>query len=412
MLSAEAEIRRRISTRGHISFAEFMDLALYLPGGGYYTSGERIGASGDYYTSVTVHPAFGMLLAIQLFQMWQLMGQPSPFTVVECGSGNGLLCRDITGAAAALPEGFGNNMQYICIDRKVSPGWEKQVSGVNRIASDRLPLRGVHGCVISNELADAMPVHQVVVKDGCLREVYVTLNGETLASETGEPSTPLLAERLSSLGVELEEGQTAEINLRLEPWMADVSRALERGFVLTVDYGRSARDLYSAAERYQGTLTTFRGHTQTDIPFDRIGDQDMSAQVDFTTLAKAGELEGLGCLGYTSQAEFLSNLGREVLANVHIDGPLPDAQSSRMGLRELVKPGGLGDFRVMAQAKNITGGELWGFHPSRTPSEIAGRLPLPKPTPEHINLLRGRYPSATTEFQVPWDTLWPEDPLP
>ena len=416
VLPAEAEIRRRISARGRISLAEFMDVALYHPGGGYYTSGDRIGASGDYYTSVTADPAFGMLLAIQLFQMWELLGRPSPFTVVECGAGNGLLCRDIVNAAAALPEDFGNRVQYICVDRRASPGCEKKLDRVCRIASERLPLRAVQGCVLSNELVDAMPVHQIVRMGGRLRELYVTLEGEMLSTESGEPSTPLLVERLSSLGVELEEGQTAEVNLGLDPWMADVARALERGFVLTIDYGRSAQDLYSAAQRYRGTLTTFRGHMQTDSPLERIGEQDMSAQVDFTTLAKAGEQEGLVSLGYTSQREFLRNLGLDVLSRSPVDGPAGRAQSNRAGLRELVKGGGLGDFRVMAQGKNVAGGNVWGFHSSAEAAPgaaaIAGQLSLPMPTAEHIDLLKGRYPATAAEFEAAWDTLWPGDATP
>ena len=90
-MTAEAEIRRRIAERGPITFAEFMEVALYHPGGGYYTSGERVGASGDFYTSPSVHPAFGALLAVQLFQMWELLGRPAPFTIAEAGAGNGLL---------------------------------------------------------------------------------------------------------------------------------------------------------------------------------------------------------------------------------------------------------------------------------------------------------------------------------
>ena len=105
-MPAEDEIRRLVAARGQITFAEFMEVALYHPEGGYYTSGERVGASGDFYTSPSVHPAFGTLLAVQLFQMWQLLQQPAPFTVIEAGAGNGLLCRDIVAAATGLPAPF------------------------------------------------------------------------------------------------------------------------------------------------------------------------------------------------------------------------------------------------------------------------------------------------------------------
>ena len=108
-MSAEAEIRRRISERGAITFAEFMEVALYHPDRGYYTSGEQIGAGGDFYTSPAVHPAFGALLSVQLFQMWELLGRPTDFTVVETGAGNGLLCRDILTAAKGLDDNFASS---------------------------------------------------------------------------------------------------------------------------------------------------------------------------------------------------------------------------------------------------------------------------------------------------------------
>ena len=129
------------------------------------------------------------------------------------------------------------------------------------------------------------------------------------------------------------------------------AQSLERGFVLTIDYGRPAGELYSATERLRGTLTTFAAHLQTDRPLERIGQQDMSAQVDFTTLARAGAQAGLDFLGYANQAAFLHNLGLGQLERRPPTSPPRQAQASRVGMRELAKPGGLGDFKVMAQAR-------------------------------------------------------------
>ena len=112
-MSAESEVRRRIQKRGKITFVEFLEIALYWPQGGYYTGPERVGADGDYYTSPAVHPVFGALLAVQLYQMWRLMDRPAPFTVLELGAGSGLLCRDIITYAAGLPEGFAQSLRYI-----------------------------------------------------------------------------------------------------------------------------------------------------------------------------------------------------------------------------------------------------------------------------------------------------------
>ncbi len=409
-MTAEREIRRRIAERGPITFAEFMDVALYHPDGGYYTSGNPVGASGDFYTSPSVHPAFGALLAAQLFQMWELLGRPSPFTVLEPGAGSGLLCRDIVAAAYGLPEGFAGSLRYVCVDRRNAAGYERGLPGVSRLAASGLPLRGVTGCVLSNELLDAMPVHQITVEGGQLREVYVTLKGAELATETGELSTPLLAQRISCLDIELNEGQTAEVNLALGEWTETAAAALERGFVLTVDYGRPAEELYSATERPRGTLTTFHRHIQTDRPLERIGQQDMSAQVDFTTLARSGSQAGLDFLGYTNQATFLRNLGLAHLEQRHSVGSPRSIQANRAGMRDLVKPGGLGDFKVIAQGKHAGHPELWGFYSSGQAADLAERMPTLLPTAEHLDLLTGRFPPVEVEVEMAWDAMWPDSP--
>ena len=308
-MTAEAEIRRRIATRGPITFAEFMELALYHPGGGYYTAGERVGAAGDFYTSPSVHPAFGALLAVQLFQMWELLGRPAPFTVVEPGAGNGLLCRDIMAGATGLHEEFARSLRYVCLDRRRNTGFERELPGVSRLAAKGLPLRRMVGCVLSNELLDAMPVHQVTVERGRLREIHVALDGSELVMQTGKPSSPLLGRRLAGLGVELAEGQVAEVNLAVDGWARDAAQSLERGFLLTIDYGRPAEELYSSTDRFRGTLTTFHRHLQTDRPLERIGQQDMSAQVDFTAMAKAGRTPVWISWGLPARGPFCTTWG-------------------------------------------------------------------------------------------------------
>ena len=410
-MNAEAEIRRRIAACGSMTFAEFMEIALYHPHGGYYASGERIGGDGDFYTSPSAHPAFGALLAAQLFQMWDLLGRPAPFYVAEPGAGNGLLCSDILSAAAGLPAGFARSLRYVCLDQRSQAGHERGLPGVSRLASHGLPLRGMVGCILSNELLDAMPVHQITIEQGSLREVYVTLDGGEFAMLTGEPSTPLLGQRLASLGVELAEGQTAEVNLALDGWAQAASQSLARGFVLTIDYGRPADELYSPSDRFRGTLTTYHRHLQTDRPLELIGQQDMSAQVDFTTVERAGTRAGLDFLGYASQSAFLSYLGLGQLEQRQIDAPLRKAQASRAGMRELAKPGGLGDFKVMAQGKNTGKPELWGFSLSEQAQNMAAQMPLPRPTQVHLDLLTGRYPATEAQFEMAWDALWPDDSL-
>ena len=420
-MTVEEEIRRRILAKGAITFAEFMGLALYWPNGGYYTGPERIGSSGDFYTSPHAHPAFGALIAVQLHQMWQVTGQPAPFTVVELGAGNGLLCRDITSYASGLPGNFTRSLRYICLDTLVTDGVEKgQTNGyghpvISRLASllsveplredhpRGIPLRGITGCILSNELLDAFPVHQVTVSHGSLKEVYVTLNGDVLEYALEEPSTPRVAGRLADLGITLGEGQTVEINLGITDWTYQAAEVLDTGFVLTVDYGQLALDLYSMDIRPRGTLTTFYRHTQTDSPLQRIGQQDMTAQVDFTTLKNCGNQAGLEPLGFTTQGRFLANLGLPQLRDrlTALDLSRRQLAANNTGMLNLARPGGLGDFKVLAQGKNVGTPALCGFQEPASGQTIALASHVPLLDAGHLSLMEGRYPHASLEFN--WD---------
>jgi SAM-dependent MidA family methyltransferase len=408
-MSAESEVRGRIQAlgeNGRITFAEFMEVALYWPQGGYYTSREPIGAQGDYYTSPAVHPAFGGLLAVQLYQMWREMDRPDPFTVLELGAGNGLLCRDINVYAAGLPDEFAAALRYICLDRRLTESIETGSPRTTRVLSDGLPFKGLTGCILSNEYLDAFPVHQVVMTKDGLQEVYVGLDGEELVELTGELSEPRLAARLDDLGIEFVQGQTAEINLELDGWAQDIAAALERGFVLTIDYGRTAKDLYDPEARRRGTLVTYHQHAQTDAPLTLIGRQDITAQVDFTSVARAGEKAGLDTLGLVTQREFLVNLGLE-----HFQRHLRDVelspqqmQANRAGITDLVGPGGLGEFKVSAQGKNVGSPGLWGLVGSEEVAALVEGLPVPLLTEHHLSLPDGRNLGGDAGFEDFWPT--------
>lgn len=413
--SAEAEIRRRIIERGPIPFAEFMEVALYWPQGGYYsaarsTEASPFGPGGDYYTSPMTHPAFGALLSVQLYQFWLLLDRPNPFWVVEPGSGNGQLCRDILQAAQSLPNGFADSLRYLCVDRShqgAAPFHSRAVP----IAADGVPLRNLRGCVISNELLDSFPVHQVRVEQGILREVYVALELGDLAGEgrfvewLGEPSNPNLEVRLGELGIQLDEGQTAEFNLGLDSWASSIGSALSAGFVLTIDYGRRAGELYSGELRPRGTLVTYYRHTQTDSPLRHVGRQDITAQVDFTSLVNAGRRAGLEPLGYTVQGQFLRNLGFDQLRRRITSTPMPvgQAAANRAGLLALTRADGMGDFKVLVQGKGPSPGaagspELWGFAQRPEALDLVRELSLPLLSRRHISLPQGWPQSAVQEF--------------
>ena len=383
--AAERAIRRRIARHGPITFAEYMGRSLYGPGG-YYS---RNSVGTDYYTSPQVHPAFGALLAVQLFRFWQVLDQPDPFYVIELGAGNGLLGQDISNAAYHLPDGFPRSLRYVACDRR-SGRWDTRSPTPAGIIADalRLPVRNVMGCIISNELLDALPVHRVRMEGGALREFYVGIQSDVadgyegqLEEITGDPSTSQLERRLSDIGVNLSAGQTAEICLLLDDWAASAASALDAGFVLTIDYGRGAHDLYDPAQRPHGTLVTYRSHRQTDSPLVDPGRQDITAQVDFTSVRLAGERAGLTTVGSASQGRFLTRLGLQTIRRsgppaehggggwitipINPEGTLPDAlpdafapphDDSRdwlTGLTHLVRPGGLGDFHILVQARGM-----------------------------------------------------------
>ena len=387
--AAERAIRRRIARDGPITFAEYMGSALYGPGG-YYTRREP---AQDYYTSPRVHPAFGALLAVQMFHLWSVLNRPRSFPIIEPGAGDGLLCRDILNAAAHLPHGFGDAVQYVASDLRAVGGYEMKSRRASRAVADalRLPIRADAGCVLSNELLDALPVHRVRMLRGQLHELYVGVQSDVadgyegaLVEQPGEPSTPMLEHRLSELGITLSEGQTAEICLLLDDWAASAAGALDAGFVLTIDYGRSAADLYDPAARPDGTLVTYRSHQQTDAPLVNAGRQDITAQVDFTSVQAAGERAGLATIGNVPQGAFLSRLGLQVLRRKNpeagnsasgwitipvdpegglpntlpeiLDPPADDGRAWLTGLTHLTQPGGLGDFRVLLQSKGVPSG--------------------------------------------------------
>jgi SAM-dependent MidA family methyltransferase len=202
----------------------------------------------------------------------------------------------------------------------------------------------------------------------------------------------------------LTEGQTAEVNLGLSRWAEEVAAALDTGFALTVDYGHPAEELYSPERRRLGTLTTYYRHTQTDAPFRNVGRQDMTAQVDFTSVVRAGLQAGLTPLGFTLQRRFLANLGlghfqRQLgylgLAQTAI-------QANRAGMVDLARTGGFGDFKVLAQGKGVGQPALWGFQPGPEAAALARELPVPLLTSQHLSLLEGRYPGAEVEFEGLW----------
>jgi SAM-dependent MidA family methyltransferase len=361
-------IAEEIRTKGPLPFARFMEICLYHPQYGYYTSGRgRRGRKGDYYTSPTVHPIFGALMGKQLAQMWRILGAGA-FEAVEMGGGEGYLCMDILGYLQQEEPQFYDCLRYRLVE--ISPvviERQKRLLALHeaRVAwrqPDEMTDQKIKGCFLSNELVDAFPVHRVVVEAGALWEVYVDLDKGGFREVRKNPSTPELMEYFKRLGITLAEGQQAEVNLEALRWLQGVAQGLEQGFVITVDYGYPAEELYSPL-RPAGTLLCYHGHRVLSDPYACPGLQDMTAHVDFTSLIMRGEGYGLQLTGLVPQYRFLLALGiLEQVARVGEGKEEGEALNERLTIKNLILPGGMGEtFKVLIQHKGMDKPQLEGL---------------------------------------------------
>jgi SAM-dependent MidA family methyltransferase len=341
---------------------------LYHPRFGYYSRPESR-RFGDFYTNVDVHPIFGRLLARQLAEMWELLGRPREFLAVEVGAGNGRLASQILDfAARELPE-FYRSLRYFAVEQSAT---RREGHGTilgahlenGRAASaSELPRDIPDGCIFSNELLDAFPVHRVIFERGTLREIYVAFNGEHLTEEQGPLSSPEIGSYFPEQQITLQEGQFAEINLDACQWITDVSRRLGRGFVLTIDYGHQAIELYND-RHMRGTLLAYRDHRATEDFLERPGEQDLTSHVNFTALDLWGRRAGLTRTGSVSQMAFLVALGRgNEFADLYDEGASElERIRARLLLKSLIHAEGMGEtFQVFIQHKGIDHPQVTGL---------------------------------------------------
>jgi SAM-dependent MidA family methyltransferase len=355
----------RIEREGGIPFRDFMAMALYEPGLGYYTS-ERVvlGREGDYLTSPEVSPLFGAMLGRQLREMWETLGRPPAFDLVEAGAGSGVLARDVLSWARRTAPDLFDAARYTIVELSESLAARQRA----RLTAEGLAGKarwqnalpgGVAGCIFSNELLDAMPVHRVAVEGGELREVYVAWDGSRFSEELRD-APPRVAAYFDALGVRPGEGCRAEVNLDALAWVQEAARSLEHGFLLTIDYGYEADELY-APWRTGGTLLCFYRHNPGTDPYSRIGRQDMTSHIDLTSVRRTGEEAGLTTLGLVSQSQFLANLGIGEALQPPEGGELEEYFARRRAVTELLDPAGLGRIRVLVQAKGAGAAHLAGL---------------------------------------------------
>lgn len=352
------QIRAEIGATGPLTFARFMELALYHPEHGYYRSAiERPGRSGDFLTAPETHPIFGAAVARRLAAIWTELDRPDPFVVREYGAGSGTLAASILAGLRADESELIDALVYDPIEinahrregiaDRLGPVGARIPPGTGRIT----------GVVLANEFLDALPVHRVEQRDGRLLECYVDWDAAAgkLVERALEPSSPALAERLERDGVALAGGQVGEICLGLEPWLAGLAADLERGLVIVFDYGHRAPALYDPG-RAGGSLRAYAGHRAHADPFIAIGHQDLTAHVDLTALeAIAGDC-GFDLSTDQAQAEFLIAAGLPELVDRIRSNPATTMEewlALRSAIGRLLDPAALGGFRVV-QLRRLT----------------------------------------------------------
>ncbi|EKV01923.1 hypothetical protein Lepto7375DRAFT_4118 [Leptolyngbya sp. PCC 7375] len=354
--------------KNRITFRDYVDLALYHSQHGYYTTKVSIlGPSGDFITSPHLSRDFGELLANQFANMWCALGQPTTFHLVEMGAGQGLIADDVLSYLQQhFPDCYAA-LNYIIIERSPALRSVQQERLKHKKVSwttlDALP--PITGCLFSNELVDAFPVHIIEKHNNQLQEVYVTTKDNRLKETLGSLSTDKLAQYFDLVGINLladhySDGYRTEVNLAALDWLANVASRIAQGFLLTIDYGHIAQRYYSPA-RHRGTLKCYYQHRHHDDPYTNIGQQDLTAHVDFTALERYGEKVGFTNVGFTQQGLFLMalGLGDRLAKLTQTITPGPDGFNHliqrRQALHQLMDmtPMGLGTFGVLIQSKGI-----------------------------------------------------------
>lgn len=348
-----------IAATGPITFARFMERALYEPGLGYYArSTDRTTAQGDFVTAPELHPVFGWTLARVIHEMWDSLGRPREFTLREYGAGSGALFLSIVEGLERTASPLATQVRYEPVDLA---GQRAQIaSGVSAAGRESLLHEaadaGFEGVVLANEFLDALPVHRVVQRGPTLRELFVDLVDGLFVEVERSPSTERLASWFSESGVELADGQRTEVNLAMADWTARVARQLVGGYVLVIDYGATAERLYDPQARPDGTLRAFAGQRVSGDVLSGVGRRDITAHVDFDALERTARTAGLTVLGRKRMAEFLLAAGLDqayAVARTEADTDWDSAALLRGAIRRLLDPAALGGYFASVMGRDV-----------------------------------------------------------
>ncbi len=360
-------IKDRIRKEGSISFRDFMDMALYYPELGYYTSPkEKIGGYGDFFTASELDRAFGELLGKQFVEIYNKLGE-KPFQIVEIGAGKGYLAHDILKYLRENHSDVYKNTQYILIEK--SPYHiqiQKEILkdfDVVRWVQDIIDFEdeSIKGVVFSNELFDSFPVHLIRKIGGKIYEVYITLEDEENIKEVLKEPHEEILKYIKELNIHIPEGMQTEINLDAKDYIQKIGKKLKKGYVITIDYGYPSAELYKYY-RMRGTLLCYYKHQYSENFYENVGMQDITSHVNFSALSYYGKLAGLETTGFTDQAHFLTNLGlMDIFAQLQEKGDLESYERLNR-LKTLVLPKGMGEkFKILVQHKNVKNPAIKGL---------------------------------------------------
>jgi len=354
------KIEKEIRERGPIAFSRYMELCLYDPDLGYYSrNAEQFGKAGDFYTSSDVHAVFGRLLARQFEEMWRELESPEHIDIIEFGPGRGLFAQDVLDWSGKKFPDFFRALRYVLIES--SPALRERIgetlarhleSGKAELANaDSLDTETAKPAIIfANEFFDALPV-EILSTQGSLR--IDTREGRFI--ETWAPSSPDEMEFLDRYSVHPESGERIEVPLAGQRFMDRIASGIQRGFVVAIDYGYTREE--QLAGRHRGTLKAIRQHSMSANPYEAPGQQDITADVNFTALAAAAEKQGMKTHKLVTQSQFLMGIGEaNQFADAFEECCLPQEKAKvALQLKHLVTPGGMGEsFHVLIASKGVT----------------------------------------------------------
>ncbi len=359
MNSLRQKIEHEILERGPIPFSRYMELCLYDPQDGYYSrNAEQFGKAGDFYTSSDVHAVFGRLLARQFEEMWRALDSPEPIDLVELGPGRGLFAQDVLDWSKKKFPDFFQALRYVLvesspalcqrIEKTLDPHLDSGKANLTAFYSPNAPSTA-NTIVFANEFFDALPV-EILSVQGSLR--LDTSEGRFI--EAWAKPSPEELEFLDRYSVHPEPHERIEAPLAAQQFMDRIASNIQRGFLIAIDYGYTREE--QLAGRHRGTLKAIRQHSISASPYEAPGDQDITANVNFTALAAAAEKQGMKTHELLTQSQFLMGIGEaNQFADAFEECRLPQERAKvALQLKHLVTPAGMGEsFQVLVAGKGV-----------------------------------------------------------